>query len=297
MRHHRSGLIAAVALITSGLVASALLSATLRHHPRRATARATTLKTPGAMKLVKPAGVKRAISSGINWGKPVYVDNFSRGRLNLNDWTIYNAPYGNTSSGTPYTSQSVSVAHGYLNLTGHYQAPYGFVAGGIADRVNQTYGRWVIRFRAANGAGYEPAVLLWPEGPHADGEIDIAEAFPGTALPVSTNRLGGGQFLHMGPENVFIGHHIPTSVNFASWQTVAVDWLPDRITMWIDGKRTWTVGRNHNGMDFIPTTPFHLALQLDEGCTHYRCRPDSSTPANVIMQVDWVKIYAAPPAK
>lgn len=302
MRHRRSGPIAAVGILSSALVVTALLSATLRGQTlpgqsHRSTGRASASETPGA-KLVKPSPAKGTESSitfsRLNWGKPVYVDNFNRGKLNLNDWTVYSAPYGSPHSGTPYTSQSVRVAHGYLNLIGHYQAPYGFVAGGIADTHNQTYGRWVIRFRADNGAGYEPAILLWPEGPHADGEIDIAEVFPGTALPVSTNRRGGGQFLHMGPGGVFIGQHIPASVNFASWHTVAVDWLPDHITMWIDGKRTWTVGRDYDGTDFIPSTPFHLTLQLDEGCTRYRCRPDSSTPPNVIMQVDWVKIYAAP---
>jgi beta-glucanase (GH16 family) len=217
------------------------------------------------------------------------VDNFNGTTLGPS-WRVYYDPRGST----PRTRESVSVAGGYLNLIGHYQAPYGYVGGAVADVANQTYGMWEIRFRADEGAGYEPAVLLWPEGPWpTDGEIDIAEVYPGSALPVSTNRLGDGQFVHMGSANKFLQFHLPYTVNFAEWQTVAVTWLPGQITWWLNGKPTWTVTAGEGGMDYIPDTPFHLALQMDENCNQ-RCTPDAATPSQVVMQVDWVKIYAAP---
>lgn len=305
MRHYRSGLIAVGVLLAAAVVVAALLTATRLGEARRSPGSAAAAKDSATMKSGKrgpgsgsgtstPTPDSRPTPSGINWGNPEFVDNFNGNELDLSHWGIYDTPYGSAPSYTPYSKQSVKVAGGYLNLIGRYQAPYGYVAGGVGSKIQQTYGRWVIRFRCDNGAGFEPAVLLWPEGGHADGEIDIAEVFPGTAQPVSTNRRGGGQFLHAGVNNVFIGNHIPFSVNFSDWHTVAVDWLPNHITMWIDGKKTWTVGRKVDGMDFIPNTPFHLALQLDEGCTRYRCKPDSATPAQVVMQVDWVKVYAAP---
>ena len=206
------------------------------------------------------------------------------------DWRVYNQPDGST----PRTPQSVEVAGGYLNLIGHYQAPYGYVGGGVAEVNNQTYGKWEVQFRADDGAGYEPVVLLWPEGPWpTDGEIDMAEVFPGTAHPASTNRIGDGQFLHMGPNNDFLQDHLD-NVNFAQWQTLALTWVPGKITWWLNGQPTWTVTAGEGGMDYIPDTPFHLALQIDENC-NARCTVNSATPSQVVMQVNWVKVYAYTP--
>jgi hypothetical protein len=317
MRRYRSPLIVAAALLTSAVAVTALLAAT-----HRLTGQSTAVRL-AAGKSVKPAsakgvkngrGKKRGASTSAgnaasaaayaaqmtspvnaygptDCGKPVLAESFPGDTLNPNLWTLYNNPYGLT----PRTASSVTVAGGYLDITGHYQAPYGYVSGGLKSNINQTYGCWVVRFRAQNGAGYEPVVLLWPEGPQADGEIDMAEVYPGSVLPVSTNRRGAGEFVHIG--NQFIGgRKIPFSVNFAQWQTVAVDWLPNQITMYLNGKETWTVGTDYMGMgtDYIPNTPFHLAMQFDEGCNRDRCRPNSSTPSQVAMQVAWVKIYAAP---
>lgn len=219
------------------------------------------------------------------------MDNFNGNTLGPS-WDVYDNPGG----ATPRTTASVEVAGGYLNLIGHNQAPYGYVGGGISFNTNQIYGQWVIRFRADNGAGFEPAVLLWPESNWpTNGEIDIAEVYPGSVRPASTNRLGDGQFVHISPANTFLQSHLPFSVNFAQWQTVAVTWLPGQITWSLDGKQTWSVTAGEGGKDYIPDTPFHLALQMDAGCTPgHECRTDSSTPKQVVMQVDWVKIYAAP---
>ncbi len=311
MRRYRSPLIAAAALLTSALVIVALLAAT--HRPAQSTGSAAAVRHLGAGRSGKsaagngssasakgiggasnPSGNVDAAGVGAygptDCGKQELAETFSGDTLNPNLWTVYNDPGGST----PRTPQSVTVAGGYLNLIGHYQAPYGYVGGGLRSNINQTYGCWVVRFRADEGAGYEPVVLLWPAGSHTDGEIDIAEVYPGSARPASTNRLGGGEFLHIGIDNLFIGHKIPDSVNFAQWQTVAVDWLPNRITMYINGAETWSVGTDYNGVDYIANTPFHLAMQMDEGCTRDRCSPDSSTPSQVLMQVAWVKIYAAP---
>jgi Glycosyl hydrolases family 16 len=216
------------------------------------------------------------------------VDRFNGSALGPN-WRVYNDPDGST----PRTTQSVTVGGGSLNLIGHYQAPYGYVGGGVADVSNQTYGLWEIQFRADVGAGYEPVVLLWPEGTWPnDGEIDIAEVFPGTAHPASTNRLGDGQFLHMGANDSFLQDRL-SGVDFSKWQTLALTWLPGKITWWLNGKPTWTVTAGEGGMDYIPDTPFHLALQMDENCND-RCAPNSATPSQVVMQVNWVKVYALP---
>jgi beta-glucanase (GH16 family) len=225
----------------------------------------------------------------INWGKPVFADNFNGRHLNLRHWNIYDRPKASGVNQPRRTKSSVKVLNGSLELIGHYQKPYGYVSGGVSNKPNRTYGRWVVRFRADAGAGYRPVVLLWPHGKFPDdGEIDMAEIF-------KANRLGGGEFLHLGADNHFIGHPLPRSANFTRWHTIAVDWLPDHITFWLDGRKIWSVKRG-TGRNYIPSTPFHLALQNDQGCDD-GCKPNKNTPKNVIMQVDWIKIYAVPSAK
>ena len=222
----------------------------------------------------------------INWGKPVFTDNFGGTKLGKS-WAVYNSP--DPKNGSPKrTPDSVRVRNGALQLIGHYQKPYGYVGGGVAYKGNQTYGRWEIRFRADAGAGYSAVVLLWPKIKWPDdGEIDLAEV-------TNQYRLGAGEYLHMGKDNNFIGKGIPASVNFTKWHTIAVDWLPDHITFWLDGKVLWTENRaTGSAINYVPTKPFHLALQNDAGCDN-GCKPNKHTPAQVIMDVDWVRVYAAP---
>ena len=227
-----------------------------------------------------------SVSAGtINWGQPVFTDNFNGTTLS-NAWSIYNDPQV-APPAPKRTKSSVVVRNGTLQLIGHYQKPYGYVSGGISYNTNQLYGRWVVRFRADAGAGYAPVVLLWPQGPWPeDGEIDLAEIG-------NPQRHGAGEFLHLGALKHFTGRHIPASVDFTKWHTMAVVWLPDQITFWLDGKQLWTVRRASGAANYIPSTPFHLALQNDEGCD-VGCKPNKDTSKQVTMFVDWVKIYAAP---
>ena len=226
-----------------------------------------------------------AMETVTNWGKPVFTDNFTGTTLGKS-WSVYDSPDAQPPA-PKRTLDSIRVRNGSLQLIGHYERPYGYVGGGVAYNTNQTYGRWEIRFRADAGAGYAPVVLLWPQGKWPDdGEIDLAEV--GNA-----HRHGAGEFLHLGVTNRFIGKHIPSTVDFTKWHTIAVDWLPDHITFWLDGKALWTVKRAAGNADYVPSTPFHLALQNDAGCD-VGCKPDKNTPARVVMDVDWVKIYAAP---
>jgi WD40 repeat protein len=223
----------------------------------------------------------------INWGKPTFIYNFNGTKLNLSDWGIYNDPRADGITKPRRTKSSVKVKDGSLELIGHVQKPYGDVSGGIAYNANQTYGRWVVRFRAGVGAGYAPVVLLWPRGKWPDdGEIDVAEI-------TNPLRHGGSENLHLGKTNRHTGHQISPTVNFTRWHTLAVDWLPDHITFWIDGKSVWTKKLAAGDADYIPSTPFHLALQNDQGCDT-GCKTNKDTPRQVIMRVDWVKVYAAP---
>lgn len=227
------------------------------------------------------------LAQPIKWGKPTWADTFNGAKLNPKRWSVYNDPTGKYS-GWRRTPQSVRVHNGALEIIGHYQRPYGYVGGGLSYNYNQTYGRWSVRFRVDSGAGWEPVILLWPAGTWPnDGEIDMAEVH-------SASRRGGSEFLHLGKNNRFIGHPFPKATNFTQWHILAVDWLRDHITFWLDGRPIWTVRRGKGDSDYVPSTPFHLAMQNDEGCADHKCNPRKSTHQKVIMKIDWVRIWAAP---
>lgn len=234
----------------------------------------------------RPVPRQLAAAAGINWGKPAVVENFSGTRLNLKRWFAYDDLH--PQPGHPRRSPgAVRVGHGDLQLTGYVDPKLGDVSGGIGDRFHQAYGRWEVRFRADAGRGYAPVVLLWPnDGKWPDeGEIDLAEVF-------DPARRSAGEFLHYGHDNHQAGRQI--KADFTQWHVIAVDWLPSHITFWLDGRTQWTVEHQADPRkNVVPSTPFRLALQNDQGCSGH-CQRDKTTPRDVVMHVDWVKIYRVP---
>jgi licheninase len=266
--------------VLSGLAAAVVLTTIASPATSAAPAR-------GASHVVsRPTRGPAAAPDAIHWGKPIAVENFSGTKLNLKRWFVYDDP--DPQPGHPRRSpKAVRVRHGDLRLVGYVDPKLGDISGGIGDRVHQAYGRWVIRFRAGRGTGYAPVILLWPQDENwpAEGEIDLAEIFGGS-------RQSADEFLHYGTDNHQTGHKI--KADFTRWHTIAVDWLPGYITFWLDGRWQWTVHRNSDpGINVVPSTPFRLALQNDQGCSGH-CHRTSKTPKYVIMYVDWVKIYRRP---
>ena len=181
----------------------------------------------------------------------------------------------------------VSVSGGQLHLAGGLHAGKD-VGSGVMFLRDQKYGRWEVRFRVQAGAGYAPDVLLWPKNnddwPTA-GEIDLAEMN-------DPARAGFGSFLHHGKDNTIVGHQ--TKADFTKFHTIAVDWLPTRVTYYLDGKKIFNV-RPGDIRTGLPTeSVMHLALQLDQGCSDFIPCRNAATPAKVVMDVDWVKVYRAP---
>ncbi|WP_433293106.1 glycoside hydrolase family 16 protein [Actinoplanes sp. CA-030573] len=217
------------------------------------------------------------------WGDPILVESFD-GPLSR-DWGRYD-----TVNGTPPRSaDAVSVSGGMLHITGGVNQRVGKdVGGGVMYLKDLKYGRWEVRFRVQAGAGYSAVVLMWPKE-NADwptaGEIDLAEI-------TDPGRSSFGSFLHHGRDNHMVG--TDTEADFTRFHTVAVDWLPTRVTYYLDGKKIYNVtpGQIETG---LPTeSVMHLALQLDQGCDDFIPCRDARTPDKVVMDVDSVRIYRMP---
>jgi hypothetical protein len=219
-----------------------------------------------------PAGVSKT------WGAPVLSDDFGGTALDPNKWQVYQAPDASTHRGI---AAGTHVSGGRLDLVG---GVYGGTdqGAGVISRLAQTYGRWEARIRSDVGPGYAATAFLWPVhmGSPEWAEIDFAEILSG-------DRHSGGVFIHHGPDDKQVQRTI--RADFTKWHTVAVDWLPDHVTFWMDGKKTWT----YKG-SFIPKQAmmqFYLRNEMRTGFHR-----TASTPQKITMQVDWIRVYRAPSA-
>ena len=67
-----------------------------------------------------------------------------------------------------------------------------------------------------------------------------------------------------------------------------VEWAPNHITYYLDGAPQHTI----TDPAAIPRNPMNLAVQHDVGPFSWIPGRDASTPAEVSLRVDWVRIYA-----
>ncbi|MDH2428473.1 glycoside hydrolase family 16 protein [Sphaerisporangium sp. TRM90804] len=240
--------------------------------PAGATARPSRSAPPAASPVPVPSagGLERADP---RWGKPVFVESFA-GPLDRRRWEVYHSPEARVN---PRTGQATTVHDGMLHMKGGF---YGGkdLSGGVASTLSQTHGRWEVRFRGEVGRGYSLVTLLWSSGGEY-AEIDFSEV-------IDPTRRTGGIYVHRGEAPQAQSQ---VRADFTKWHTVAVDWLPGRLTFWLDGRQTWS----YTG-PLVPEGPMHLTLQNDVVCNQWSPCRDSTTPATVSMYVDWVRIFRAP---
>jgi hypothetical protein len=190
-------------------------------------------------------------------------------------WNIYDGS-GTDGVGTR-RPEAVQVADGTLRLTGR-----GDTIGGIAEAADRLYGKWEVRARSEPRLGYSQVLLLWPQSNRwpIDGEVDFSEV-------VAADRRATTMTVHSGADNDMIGAEV--GGDFTEWHNFAVDWAPDHLTIYLDGKQVFRT----TDRDRIPYKPMHLCLQQDVGpLTTVLPAPDPRDTSPVTMHVDWVRFYA-----
>ncbi|RZT84138.1 glycosyl hydrolase family 16 [Pseudonocardia sediminis] len=208
---------------------------------------------------------------------PAGGDEFNAPALNTSTWKTYDS-VGAFGNGLRRPS-AISQGNGLLTITAQPRLNGG-TSGGMAMGAGQLYGRWEFRARTSAGKGYSSAILLWPDSEKfpEDGELDMME------VP-SEKRTAATAFVHYGADNRIVG--TSRAGDFTKWHDFAMEWLPDRITWYVDGVKAWET----TDKKVIPTTPMHLCIQLDQGpATNWMPAPDASTPDKVTLQVDWARI-------
>jgi beta-glucanase (GH16 family) len=218
-----------------------------------------------------------------------FFDGFNDGQLDKSKWSsVYDgAVYWNGAF--QWDADQVSVGDGELTIgmekgwDGMWNA--GAVAtlspGNDSTGYDFTYGRVEIRAKVSEevtGAG--PCFLLWPSG--ADQwppEVDILETPKGEGMFTNHWQGAGGN-----GDDEYAAHHF--DLDSSQWHTYALEWTPDRLTLFVDGKETHTFTEN------IPTGEMSIALQghvgrADDG---WYLSPNDSGADNVDISVDWVRV-------
>ncbi len=190
-------------------------------------------------------------------------------------------PYsGETTGGVGrHDPANLIVRDGMLTILSH-----GLSSGGLAWNKGQQYGRWEVRARTQQAVGYGDVLILWPDAEDfpEGGEVDFME-IPKPARNDFTFNL------HYGADNSQNGIHVPG--DFTQWHNYAVEWTADHVAGFVDGQQVFYSDEQEQ----IPPRPMHLAMQQDIGPYGDDWIPsrDSTTPAEVRFQIDWVRIYRA----
>jgi beta-glucanase (GH16 family) len=221
-------------------------------------------------------GARSDAEAAVQNGWPLLVsDEFDGGALRP-EWAPYSGE--TTDDVGRYVPANITVADGTLRLTGRG----GSESAGLAWFPGQQYGRWEIRARSQQGNGYGGVALLWPDAEDwpVGGEINFME------IPNGDKRESHF-VVHYGEDNSQVG--TTTASDFTQWHNFAVEWTPDHVAGFIDGQEIFRT----SDPDVIPPRPMHIAIQQDIGPMGKDWIPplDASTPAEVTLEVDWVRIY------
>lgn len=208
--------------------------------------------------------------------------------------------WGNNESQyyTEGRSENVRVENGVLTIEAHKEdfEGSGYTSTRLVSRNkgDWKYGRFEIRAKLPSGRGTWPAVWMLPTdwvygGWPASGEIDIMEH-----VGYDMHRIHGT--IHTEAFNHTKGTQVGRSV-FASkvneeFHVYTLDWWPDRIDIFLDGEKYFTVSDNGTGFAAWPFDQrFHLLLNIAVGGSWGGVQgiDDSIFPQR--MEVDYVRVY------
>jgi beta-glucanase (GH16 family) len=237
----------------------------------------------GCLSSVVDAGPDHPPAHLPGWRR-VLADQFDGRRLNTRVWGAYSGQPGGDPGGW-WDPSHVVVRDGLLNLETYQDSRHRrrWVSGGVssANGLEQRYGKYLVRFRMDAGHGVAGILLLWPQ--HGwPPEIDFAET--GGEHP---DRSTLTATLHHGPNDDTMARTV--TGDFSAWHVLGVEWTPGRLVYTLDDRRWATVRSSH-----VPAENMEMDLQTQAGtCGNASAPcPDGTTPARVVMQVDWVAAYA-----
>lgn len=237
----------------------------------------------------------------------VWDDEFNGGPNPGKDWVLENWPAGYVNNELQiYTSKqidgksTVEVKDGFLNIT-CFKASDGKIYSGRINACPSTgwlYGYFEARMLLPKGKGTWPAYWMmpcnvnWNTNPWPKcGEIDIMEEVGANPNYVSSS-LHTEKYNHT--KGTQITHEMRCEGAEDSFHVYALEWTPDEIITYVDGKVQLRATRASMGADH-DCWPFHYAfypifnLAWGGDWGGYKGVDDSALPAT--LKVDYLRIF------
>ncbi len=231
---------------------------------------AGTVQAPTARAGSSPSGVPMPTGGDAKWGL-VASDDFT-GSTVSSSWGVHNGATGRHN----WQAGQVSVANGVLTLRVSRDSSGQWAGAAMSYRLNQKYGKFLVRSRLDSGAGTRAVALLWPSAGWPP-EIDFFEI--GGSDP---QRLTATQTLHYSAANKMI--HTSYGCTCTNWHTFGVEWSPRKIVYTMDGKVMRSITSS-----VVPAQLMHLGLSASPGGA---AAPSLATPKAVDYDIDWMAMFA-----
>jgi len=193
-------------------------------------------------------------------------------------------------------SENVRVEDGKLKITARSESYKGFnyTSAKIVSAKKQRYGRYVINAKMPLGSGLWPAIFGFGER-HKDynmatwpkcGEFDIVEVKGQNIHEVNYNVHTANSY---GASNMVT---LPTNVALDQFNEYRIDWTPDYIKWYFNGKLMRTFSKNGKGYDGWPFDDyFDLNMCLSVGGAFVGTNINTDVmPAS--MEIEYVRYYA-----
>ena len=198
------------------------------------------------------------------------------------EWYI-NSQYGPTSGVQPWTANNgvatLTATPTPAGLSGEVNN-YSYISGELNTyhSFSQTYGYFEMRAQLPKGQGFWPAFWLMPENGAWPPELDAMEVLGSDPTTLVTSAHSGAQ-----------GHTSKGQANAvedtsAGYHTYGVDWEPDTITWYFDGREVF-----HTPTPSDMNTPMYMIANLAVG-GYWPGSADGVSSAQ--MNIDYIRAYA-----
>jgi beta-glucanase (GH16 family) len=236
----------------------------------------------------------------------IFADSFTGTRLDRNKWTTcyWWDEGGCTNLGNRelqwYQPGNVTVVDGHVRLRAQRQRvvgindtafPYtsGMITTGPARyrapegaKFDFQYGYAEMRAWVPRGKGLWPAFWLLPSSYNSTPEIDVMEVL-GQAPHVLQMHF------HYRDKNrslFSVGNGATVGDLSTGWHIYGVDWQPDRIIWYLDGKEQW----RYENKAAIPREPMYLLVNLAVG-GEWPGAPNNATQFPADYLIDYVRVW------
>ena len=227
-----------------------------------------------------PSGVTMPTTDGDGWNRVFsedFADTTPTGAFEgtyADRFSVYHG-FADTAGTGRYQADVLTAHDGMLDMRLRTTKAGTPLAGGVVPLIDgqwggQTSGRYTVRMRGDEVAGYGVAMLLWSDqNVWSDGEIDFPEGALGAPAWLNVHCLAD-------PAEKCV--HLETGASLADWHTYTIEWTPTRMSFLIDDEVVGSTTEN------IPTARMHLVIQAGSN--------DGNPPADAdgSLLIDWMTI-------